>query len=92
MFLILCVPFLQTNSFPFARVLVVLIILAMNELVLHPVLGPVGLGLVLAGKLGLFVAFAAHLIALAIASFERRADARPLGEHRPTRCPSTTPH
>jgi hypothetical protein len=73
-FLILCVPALQTNLFPFARVLNVLVILAMNELVLRPVLSTVGVGLVWVGKLGLFVAFSAYLMALAIASVERRED------------------
>lgn len=72
MFLILCIPFLQTNSVPFARVLIVLVILAMNELVLRAVLGPVVAGLAWVGKLGLFVAFSAYLMALAIASFEWR--------------------
>jgi hypothetical protein len=70
MFLLLCVPSLQTNSVPFGRVLVVLVILAMNQTVLRPVLGQVGFDLVWVGKLGLFIAFSAYLTVLTIANFE----------------------
>ena len=69
-FLILCVPFLQTNSIPYSRVLVIFVILAMNQLLLRPMLGQVGFDLVWLGKLGLFVAFSAYLLALTIANFE----------------------
>ena len=69
-FLLLCVPSLQTNSVPFGRVLLVLVILAMNQTVLRPVLGQVGFDLAWVGKLGLFIAFSAYLMALTIAGFE----------------------
>jgi len=62
-FLVFCIPFLQRRPFPFARTLIVLIVLAMNEWLWGrgPKLFIFALG---PPKIILFVVFCAYLIAL----------------------------
>jgi hypothetical protein len=74
MFLIFCVPFLEARRFPFSSLLVVLIIVAMNTLVLDPLLGAAGLAMIWFAKIGVFVVLSAYLAVLVLAIFERRDD------------------
>ena len=71
-FLIFCVPFLEARRFPFSGLLAVLIVIAMNDLVLHNLLGTTGRGIVLFAKVGVFVVLSAYLGLRAFAIFGPR--------------------
>jgi len=62
-FLIFCVPFVGTRRFPLGGVLVILIIIAMNDLILTPWLGTPGLAIVLIAKFVVFAVLSAYLAA-----------------------------
>jgi hypothetical protein len=62
-FLIFCVPFVETRRFPLGGVLVILIIIAMNDLILTPRLGTPGLAIVSVAKLVVFAVLSAYLAA-----------------------------
>ena len=70
MFLTFCVPFLEARRFPFGGLLVILIIAALNEWVLHPLLGRAGLAISWFAKIGVFIALSAYLAVLVLAIFE----------------------
>ena len=71
MFLIFCVPFLQIARPWFARLLVIAIVIAMNEKVIHPLLGRAGFGMVSFAKIGLFVVLIGYLTTLILFTFRR---------------------
>jgi hypothetical protein len=75
MFLIFCIPFLEARRFPFSGLLVVLIIVAMNDLVIHDLLGATGRAIMWFAKIGIFVVLSAYLALRVLAIFERRDDA-----------------
>ena len=62
-FLIFCVPFVETRRFPLGGVLVILIIIAMNDLILTPWLGTPGLAIVWIAKIVVFAVLSAYLAA-----------------------------
>jgi len=64
-FLIFCIPFLQTRPFPLARMLIFVVLLAMNELLITHWLKLSGLILVVFAKIAIFVVLSAYLVALA---------------------------
>jgi hypothetical protein len=74
MFLIFCVPFLQAGRFPFSGLLVVLIIVAMNDLIIHN-LGATGRAIMWFGKNGVFVVLSAYLALRVLAIFRPPDDA-----------------
>jgi hypothetical protein len=74
MFLIMCVPFIETKRFPLSVLLVFLIILAMNQLVLIH-LGGIGIAINWFAKIAIFIVLSAYLVILVLAVFERRDDA-----------------
>jgi Glycosyltransferase family 87 len=66
-FLIFCVPFLQSRPFPFARFIIVLILVAMNQLLItHWLIG--GVILVWLAEIFIFIVLGAYLLALAWAA------------------------
>ena len=67
-FLILCIPFLQTKPFPLARALIVVILVAMNETLVTYWLRRPGLIVVGLAKLAIFSVLGAYLLALAWAA------------------------
>jgi hypothetical protein len=67
-FLIFCIPFLQSGPFPFAGAVIVEILVAMNETLIASWLKLVGLILVWLAKVSIFVVFSAYLLALALAA------------------------
>jgi hypothetical protein len=74
MFLIFCIPFLEARRFPFSGLLVVLIIVAMNDLVIHDSLGATGRAIMWFAKIGIFVVLSAYLALRVLAIFGRRDD------------------
>ena len=74
MFLIFCIPFLEARRFPFSGLLVVLIIVAMNDLVIHDLLGAIGRAIMWFAKIGIFVVLSAYLALRVLAIFGRRDD------------------
>jgi hypothetical protein len=63
-FLILCIPFLQGRPFPFARALIVVMLMAMNgRLVTDWLHIPAGQDMVLLAKSAIFAALSAYLLA-----------------------------
>jgi hypothetical protein len=68
-FLIFCVPFLKTKQFPFGGVLVTLIVVAMNDLILTPWLGALGLAIVWFAKIVIFAVLSAYLAAFVVTIF-----------------------
>ena len=66
-FLILCIPFLQRRPFPFARTLIVVMLIAMNERLVSAWL-PKGWVVVQLAKSAIFVVLSAYLLALAWAA------------------------
>jgi hypothetical protein len=62
-FLILCIPFLQRRPFPFARTLIVVMLIAMNERLVSAWL-PKGWVVVQLAKSAIFVVLSAYLLAL----------------------------
>ena len=77
-YLIFCVPFLQIRHFPFSGVLVILVIVAMNQLLVYPysleeypVLQAAGLATNWFAKLTLFATFSAYLSVLVLTVFDR---------------------
>jgi hypothetical protein len=67
-FLIFCIPFLQSRPFPFARAVIVAILVAMNETLITSWLKLAGLILVWLAEISIFVVFGAYLLALALAA------------------------
>jgi hypothetical protein len=63
-FLIFCIPFLQSHPFPFARAFIAVILVAMNQLLItHWLIGEVML--VWLAKVAIFIVLGAYLLALA---------------------------
>jgi hypothetical protein len=71
-FLSFVFPFLESRRFPFGGLLVTLIIAAMNELAMYPLLGRVGVATSWLAKIGVFIALSAYLAALVLAMFRWR--------------------
>ena len=67
-FLIFCIPFLQTRPFPFARAVIVAVLVAMNDTLITHWLKLAGHILVELAKISIFVVFGAYLLALAWAA------------------------
>src|SRR5262249_40410202 len=74
MFLIMCVPFIETKRFPLGGLLIFLIMLAMNQLVMIP-LGGTGVAINWFAKIAIFIVLSAYLVVLVLGIFERRDDA-----------------
>jgi hypothetical protein len=71
MFLIFCVPFLGARPFPLSGFLVALIIVAMNDLVIHDLLGTTGRAIISFAKISVFVVLSAYLSLRLLAIFRR---------------------
>ena len=70
-FLILCVPFVDTMRFPLGGFFVVIIIVAMNELIIRPRFGVPGVAIVVVAKTFVFAVLSAYVGALVPTIFER---------------------
>jgi Glycosyltransferase family 87 len=71
-FLIFCIPFLQRRPFPYAHVVIVVMLTAMNQAPLHRLFGVTGLIVAQLAKNVIFAVLSAYLLALAwdtLASF-----------------------
>jgi len=64
-FLIFCIPFLQTRPFPLARALIAVVLLAMNETLISYWLKLPGMILIELAKIAIFTVLGAYLVALA---------------------------
>ena len=74
-FLIFCVPFLETKRFPLGSFLVILIIVAMNDRILTPWLGEPGLAIVWFAKILVFAVLCGYLAAFVPTIFNFRRSA-----------------
>jgi hypothetical protein len=63
-FLILCIPFLQRRPFPFARTLIVVMLIAMNEILVRAWLPAHSVVVVQLAKSAIFAVLSAYLLAL----------------------------
>ena len=81
-FLIFCVPFLETKRFPLGGFLVILIIVAMNDRLLTPWFGEPGLAIVWSAKILLFAVLCGYLAAFVpnILNVRRSASELPSSE------------
>jgi hypothetical protein len=70
----MCVPFIETKRFPLGGLLIVLIIVAMNQLVMIH-LGGTGIAINWFAKIAVFIVLSAYLVVLVLAIFEGRDDA-----------------
>jgi hypothetical protein len=84
-FLILCIPFLQRRPFPYARGLVVLMVVTMNAPLLVSWFAMPGALVAELAKILIFVVLSAYLFALTLSAFT----SRPPSLMTPTRSPRT---
>jgi len=80
MFLILCLPHLQEKPFPFAGILIPLMLLAMNEAPLIWLFGSSGVAVSLSAKFAVFIVLCAWLLTLSLAVIAPRGAAARPGE------------